>query len=57
MYRDQRYMDYCHFNPVKHRLVNNVKEWPYSIFDSLVKKGIYPKEWGANIVLNAGERD
>ena len=43
----QRHMDYVHFNPVKHGLVEQVKDWPYSTFHSLVKDGVYPLDWGA----------
>ena len=54
----QHHMDYLHFNPVKHGLVNTVKEWPHSTFHQLVKQGVYPENWGSNNQeLNAGERD
>jgi putative transposase len=50
-------MDYLHFNPVKHGLVGSVKEWKYSTFHHLVKKGVYPENWGGkNIELKSGER-
>ena len=49
--RDERdfnnHMDYIHYNPVKHGLVKNVHEWPYSTFHQKVKQGIYPVNWGA----------
>jgi putative transposase len=36
MIRDERdltrHIDYCWFNPVKHGLVENVEDWPYSSF-------------------------
>ncbi|MCB5196577.1 REP-associated tyrosine transposase [Deefgea salmonis] len=32
----QNHMDYIHFNPVKHGLVANVQDWPYSTFHVLV---------------------
>ncbi|WP_297577089.1 transposase [uncultured Deefgea sp.] len=32
----QNHMDYIHFNPVKHGLVANVQDWPYSTFHALV---------------------
>jgi putative transposase len=48
--RDEReyqvYMDYTHFNPVKHRLVERVVDWPYSTFHRYVRLGIYPDSWG-----------
>ena len=53
----QRHMDYIHFNPVKHGLVEAVNDWPYSTFHYLVKKKVYPSKWGGeNILLNTGER-
>jgi putative transposase len=53
----QQHMDYIHFNPVKHGLVQSVGDWSYSTFSHLVKKGVYPATWGGeNILLNAGER-
>ncbi|MFK8068373.1 MAG: transposase [Gammaproteobacteria bacterium] len=45
--RDFRaHMDYVHINPVKHGLIEQVKDWPYSTFHYLVKKGIYSESWG-----------
>ncbi len=53
----QNHMDYLHFNPVKHGLIKSVQEWEYSTFHHLVKKGIYPENWGGiNIDLPTGER-
>ncbi|WP_341502149.1 transposase [Gallaecimonas sp. GXIMD4217] len=47
--RDQRdlanHMDYIHYNPVKHGLVNRVVDWPYSTFHRHVRLGVYPKDW------------
>ncbi len=39
------HMDYVHINPVKHRLVNQVSDWPYSTFYRLVKEDVYPSNW------------
>ena len=47
----QIHMDYIHFNPVKHGLVQQVKDWPYSTFHDYVKKGTYPLDWGG-IIFN-----
>jgi len=44
----ERHFDYIHFNPVKHGLVNAVKDWEYSSFHRCVAKGIYPRDWGSN---------
>ena len=51
--RDERdlrtHMDYIHYNPVKHGLVEQVCDWPYSTFHRLVDEGIYPRDWGGNM--------
>lgn len=52
------HMDYLHFNPVKHGLVEQVCDWPYSTFHRYVKAGVLPENWGGpkeGIVLNAAE--
>lgn len=41
----QRHMDYLHFNPVKHGLVSETKDWPYSSFLRYVIDGLYPENW------------
>ena len=38
-------MDYLHFNPVKHGLVERVQDWQYSSFHRFVREGIYPLDW------------
>lgn len=48
--RDERdfnqHMDYVHYNPVKHGLVQSVVDWPWSSFHRLVKQGVYTAGWG-----------
>jgi REP-associated tyrosine transposase len=44
----ERHFDYIHFNPVKHRLVKPVRDWPYSSFHRWVKQGAYSAEWGGD---------
>lgn len=41
----ERHVDYVHFNPVKHDLVNAACDWPYSTFHRYVKSGVYSKDW------------
>ena len=52
------HMDYIHFNPVKHGLVANVGDWPYSSFGRCVAAGLYPAQWlgGAHEPVETGER-
>lgn len=40
------YMDYTHYNPVKHGWVERVVDWPFSAFHRYVRSGIYPEGWG-----------
>ncbi len=50
MIRDEadfrRHVDYVHFNPVKHGLVGNAKDWPFSSFRRAMVGGDYPADWG-----------
>lgn len=41
----ERHMDYLHYNPVKHSLVEQAKDWPYSSFHRYVEAGVYGKNW------------
>ncbi|WP_220271769.1 hypothetical protein [Legionella donaldsonii] len=38
-------MNDIHFNPVKHGLVKEVIDWPYSSFHRYVSEGLLPKNW------------
>jgi putative transposase len=40
-----RLFDYVHFNPVKHGLVGDVRDWPHSTFHAAVQAGRYPIDW------------
>jgi putative transposase len=42
------HVDYIHYNPVKHRLVNAPSAWEYSSFHRYVQQEIYQIDWGAN---------
>jgi putative transposase len=44
----RRHIDYIHFNPVKHRHVTCVADWPHSSFHRYVRAGIYPADWAAD---------
>jgi putative transposase len=39
-------LDYIHYNPVKHGLVQTVSDWPWSSFHRYVKMGYYETNWG-----------
>ncbi|MBE9118154.1 transposase [Lusitaniella coriacea LEGE 07157] len=42
------HVEYIHYNPVKHGLVQCPKDWQYSSFHRYVKKEIYDLNWGSN---------
>ena len=42
----ERCVDYVHWNPRKHQLVDRVVDWPYSSFHRFVEAGHYDKTWG-----------
>jgi putative transposase len=37
------HIDYCHINTLKHGLVNQVVDWPYSTFHRYLAEGVYPR--------------
>jgi len=41
-----RHIDYIHYNPVKHGLVDSVRDWPSSSFFDYVQEGYYEIGWG-----------
>jgi putative transposase len=52
------HIDYIHFNPVKHGLVQRVIDWPWSSFHRHVARGWLAAEWGGTHALDtlrAGE--
>jgi len=42
----RNHLDYIHYNPVKHGLVERVAEWPWSSFHRAVARGWYAPDWG-----------
>lgn len=43
----RRCVDYVHINPLKHGLVDRVRDWPWSSFHRYVKLGEYARDWGS----------
>ncbi|MBB4379275.1 putative transposase [Bradyrhizobium sp. Rc3b] len=43
-----RHVDYVHINPVKHRLVDRVRDWAPSSFHRHVELGTYPADWAGD---------
>jgi putative transposase len=50
----ERHVNYVHINPVKHGLVSQVRDWPYSSFHRMVKSGVYPEDWAGDVSVDGG---
>jgi len=48
-----RHVDYIHYNPVKHGLIPEVCEWPYSTFHRFVRLGLCPRDWAGSAQVPA----
>jgi putative transposase len=45
----QRHVDYIHYNPVKHGLVERVEDWPWSTYHRYIREDSYPDRSWNNI--------
>ena len=48
-----------HFNPIKHKLVRRVRDWPYSSFQVYVRRGLLPADRAGDVnepTIDFGER-
>lgn len=57
--RDERdfvqHIDYIHYNPVKHGLVNRPVDWPFSSIHRYIGQGVLPENWGESpLALDSG---
>jgi putative transposase len=50
----ERHVDYIHYNPVRHGLVDRVRDWPYSSFHRYVRRGLLPNDWGGDFSGDRG---
>lgn len=44
----EAHVNYIHYNPVKHKLVQSVADWKWSSYFKFLKAGFYDKDWGTN---------
>ncbi|MBS0561242.1 MAG: transposase [Proteobacteria bacterium] len=58
--RDERdyaaHMDYVHFHPVRHGLVQHPLDWPYSSLRRCAALGVYPEGWSGGAARD-GKRE
>jgi len=52
----QTHLDYIHYNPVKHGLVESPGDWPFSTFHRYVEKGLYPLNWGEGVSFQSTDK-
>jgi putative transposase len=45
----KRYVDYIHYNPVKHGYVDGAVEWQYSSIHKFIRDGVIDEHWGVEI--------
>jgi len=48
------HVDYIHINPLKHGLVEQVANWPYSSFHRYLARGELPPDWGGHVSVKPG---
>ncbi|MFO1368409.1 MAG: hypothetical protein U1F46_05385 [Marinagarivorans sp.] len=41
----ERKINYIHYNPMKHGLATQIKDWPFSTFHRFVERGFYAEDW------------
>ena len=52
------HINYIHYNPVKHKFVDNVKDWEYSSFHKFVRHDLLDNNWGStNDIKNIIDMD
>ena len=50
----EAHVNYIHINPVKHGLVKNVIDWPWSSFHDYVREGLLDLNWASESVACGG---
>lgn len=42
----ENHFHYLHYNPIKHGLVTDLRDWKWSTYHHYVRKEWYPRDWG-----------
>jgi len=50
-----RHVDYIHYNPVKHRLCQKPRDWPWSTLHRYIGSGQLPADWGGSDTIVDGD--
>ena len=44
----ENHVNYIHYNPIKHGLVEDLRDWPYSSFHHYVQNGQIGENWASS---------
>ncbi|MGH8687032.1 MAG: REP-associated tyrosine transposase [Burkholderiales bacterium] len=50
----ETHVDYIHYNPVKHGLAGQVRDWQHSSFHRYVGAGVLPADWAGTLETRNG---
>lgn len=53
----ENHINYIHWNPVKHRWVRRVRDWPHSSFHRYVREGWLAPDWAASDAVHTMESE
>lgn len=53
----QKHVDYIHYNPVKHGLVQRLEDWPWSTYHQYVREGLYGRVVIDDTTINSDPAD
>lgn len=51
----KRHIDYVHYNPVKHGLVNSSLDWKYTSLHQFIREGLLPPDWDSTALIWPGD--
>jgi putative transposase len=50
----ENHINYIHYNPVKHGLVEKASGWPWTSLHHMIEAGIFPTDWGEQVHIPDG---
>jgi putative transposase len=50
----ENHINYIHYNPVKHGLVERARDWQWTSLHRLIEEGKYPAQWGEGVEIPEG---
>jgi putative transposase len=53
----ERHLDYIHYNPVRHQVVDRPEAWPHSSYLGWQQRAAYPSRWGWSLPATLLDHD